>query len=91
MYLSVHAQCSRDVWSVPPELPQENFDHMRALQTPSESSINYIKFMATGDSSRSHFSEPLPSDLAFVFEVLLQNCLMKAAVLNGLCLQDMKL
>ena len=95
VHLSVHAQYS-SIWACSPELPQKNFDHMRALLRPSETTITTQNLWPmecnSGNSLQGHFSEPLPSESAFVFEVLLQNCLMvEAAVLNGLCWQDMKL
>ena len=89
-HLSVHAQYS-SVWACSPELPQENFDHTRALLRPSETSITTQNLWPLECDSGGRFSEPFPSESVFVFEVLPQNCLMEAAVLNGLCWQDMKL
>ena len=68
-----------------------NLDHMRVLLRPSETTTTTQRLWQldcnSGDSSYGRFSEPLPSESAFVFEGLPQNCLLGAA---DLCLQDMK-
>ena len=93
--------CAHMASSVPGEsghAPPEktgNVDHVRVLLRPSEATITTQKFMASGvcnsgNSSYSHFSEPLPFGTSLLFEALPQNCLLGAAVFSALCLQDMK-
>ena len=76
-------------------VPQENFHHMRVPLRPSETTITTQNLWQldcnSGDSLYGHFSEPLPFRISlckFVYEGLPQNCLLEAADLNALCLQD---
>ena len=68
-----------------------NINHVRVLQRPPQphkicgnwSVTQVIHCMIISQS-------PFPSESAFVFEALTQNCLLGAADLSALCLQDTK-
>ena len=74
-------------------LPQENLDLMRVLLRPSETTITMQNLCQlecnSGDSSVVVSRSPFPPESAFVFVALPQNCLLGAADLSALCLQNM--
>ena len=91
----MHSQARRGVWG---HAPPGKFFQFRPCESASEAVGDHYNMCGnwsvnSGDKSYIVVSQsPFPSESAFVFEALPQNCLFNlgAADLSALCMQDMK-